>query len=287
MTLSTVTVEHVGATTPYFYIGDSHAGAIGSHLFRADSSTFIVTALFSIWRFVAQDIVDTDDMIGDSLMQALRRGGAFHSSREFKAIPGLRPVQTYYGKQRQTEYLEVTESSGDYPYVLSVGEINTRYLLQRLAADEMDVEVPFQITGLDELPAYNAQLTIASNRMLPLLLEEFHPLIKGLRILKNAGMRTLFLHSLPPPTIDDQDALRVYKHPSPARLRYKLTMFVNFLYDAICKEIGIGFINTWPMVTRNDLLDSRFYLDGLHLNAEHSKLSVSEVHRQFTVARAR
>lgn len=242
---------------------------------------WIGTSIVSIWRFVAADVLDGDGFISDSLMQGLRRAGAFHSSPDFVQVPGLRPVLTTYGSEKITERLAPLEMAKERAYVVCVGEINNRYLLKRLVDDGIDFELPFHAAGIDSLSSLEPRQTLTSQQMMRVLLEEFQPLIRGLAILKNAGMTTLFLHSVPPPAVDDDDALRVLRHPSPGQLRYKLAMLVNHIYEAICREIGIGFINMWPQVTVDNLLDQRFYLDGLHLNAEHSKLSVTEAHRQL------
>jgi hypothetical protein len=276
-----------GEAVPYTYLGDSHAGTIGTLVFDDPCcGKQIVTRVSSIWRFVASDFLGEDGMIGDALMQALRRAGAFQSDPEFAQIPGLRPVLTTYGRENRVEQLALTAGANERPYVLCVGEINARYLLHRLAVDQIDFEVPFPTDGLERLPPFASRQLLRADQMLKILVEEFSGLIRGIRILREAGLRTVFLHALPPPTIDDADAARVYQHPSSARLRYKLTMFVNYLYDLVCRDTGAGYINTWPMVTEGNLLHSDYYLDGLHLNRRHAILSVTEVHRQLFSLRA-
>lgn len=277
----------VGDAVPYTYIGDSHAGSIGTLVFEdANETTRIVTRTCTIWRFVASDALGADGALGDELVQALRNTGALHTSQAFAPLAGFRPVQTTYGREKRPENVAVLDSASERAYVVCVGEIDTRYILHRFVLERLDFQVPFPIDGLEALPAFEARQTLRADRMLAFLGEEFKPLFVGLRLLRAAGLRTIFLHSLPPPAIDDADAERVLKHPSPARLRYKLAMFVNFLYEAVCRDIGVGFINMWPSVTSANLLRPEYYLDGLHLNREHAKRSVAEVHRQMTSLRA-
>jgi hypothetical protein len=279
-------LRYLGDAVPYTYLGDSHAGAIGSIVLddTADGSR-VVTRTFGIWRLVAADILGPDGLIGEELVQALRFGGALHSSTTFAPTPGLRPIQTTYGNEKRTEQLALTETANERPYVLCVGEIDTRYILHRFVTEGVDFHLPFSTEGLERLPDFEARQTLRADRMLTYLGEHFKPLFVGLRILHAIGFRTLFLHSLPPPTIDDGDSERVLKHPSPARLRYKLAMFVNYLYEAVCRDVGIGFINMWPSVTDGNLLNPQYYLDGLHLNRDHAILSVCEARRQLAAHR--
>lgn len=275
-------LRYIGDAVPYTYIGDSHAGAIGTLVFEADSgSERVVTRTCGIWRFVAADALGPDGMVGEALVQALRTTGALHSSPQFQPLLGLRPVLTTYGNEKRSENLAPVAAAAERAYVLCVGEIDARYILYRFAGEGVDFQLPFPGDGLERLPTYEPRKVLRADQMLEFLGEEFKPLFVGLRILYAAGLRTVFLHCLPPPAIDDADAERVYKHPSPARLRYKLAMYINFLYRAVCRDIGVGFIDTWEAVTDGNLLKTEFHLDGLHLNREHAKLSVAEVHRQM------
>lgn len=272
----------VGDATPYSYIGDSHAGTIGSRIYE-DPATGerIVTRLVSIWRFVAADVLSEDGMIGDGLMQALRRSGAFQSSPTLPPLAGLRPVTTIYDRDLKTEYLGLTASANERPYVLSVGEINNRYVLQRLSEDGMDIALPFEAPGLERLPPYESRQTLRADQIIALLMDEYTPLFRGLRIFSETGLRSLYLHSVPPPTPDDSEALRLYRHPSVAAVRYKLALLTNFIFARVCRDLQVGFIDTWKAVTEGNIVRPEFYLDGLHLNERHSLASVREVHRQF------
>lgn len=279
-------LDYLGEVIPYHYIGDSHAGVIGSLEFQSAGGQRIITRVSGIWRFVAADMLDADGMVSEAVMQALRRVGAFHSSTAFAPVPGLRAILTTYGNEKRPEQPKTTESANHVPYVFNVGEINARYVLYRLVMDQIDFAVPFATNGLDRLSSQTPRQVLSAEQMLRLLAEEFTPLFRGLRILQNAGLRTLYLHCVPPPAVDDVDSERVLKHRSPGRLRYKLAMFINYLYEAVCRETGIGFVNTWPLVSRDNILDSEYYLDGLHLNRKHAILSVREVHRHFTARQA-
>ncbi len=274
----------IGEATPYFYLGDSHA-MVGSLVFDAVDE-HIVTSSHIIRGFAARDLLDSDERLGDDLVQTLRRIGALSSHPDYPAIDGLPKVYSTDGVARIAENLTVTNFANDRPYVLCVGEIDTRYLARWCSKESIDFDLPFAVAGLDRLPAFIAAQRYRADEMLKLLAQHYNPLFRGLRILRAAGVRSVYLHAIPPPTLDDVAAARVIGVEVPARLRYKLAMSVNYIYSVVCADIGMGFIDTWPMVTRDGLLDEEYYLDGFHLNRQHSEVSVREVYRQFTAHRS-
>jgi len=269
-----------GDVTPYFYIGDSHA-MVGTLLFQGPGAERIVTEQLLIRGFCARDMLDEAGRLGEGPVDVLRRISAFSSGPNFPAVEGLPVVYSTDGKERLAENLTLTRFANERPYVLCVGEINTRYIVRWLVAEGLDFDVPFSLDGLAALPPEDTTRRFRSDEMLRVFAQQFDPLFRGLRILHAAGLRSIFLHALPPPALDDAEAARTIGLIAPARLRYKVTMFVNYMYDVVCRDIGFGFINTWPLVTNGDVLNEAFYLDGLHLNRRHTILSVQEVHRQF------
>jgi hypothetical protein len=272
----------LGEATPYTYIGDSHSGAIGTLVFNeGETSNIIVTRPIGIWRLVPRNFLGSDQCVGELVVNALRVSGALHSLRDLPPLEGLRPVTTIYGHEPQQEYLGVTESANTRPYVLMTGEIATRYILDRFTLDRTDFNTPFDVSNLDRLPPYEARRVVSVEEFFSFLAAELSALFKALKILRGHGLRTLFLHALPPPTVEDERCEHVLHKRTPARLRYKIAMAVNYLYRAVCADLDVGFVDTWPLVTENDLLRPEFFLDGIHLNREHSVLSVREVHRLF------
>jgi len=272
----------VGEATPYSYIGDSHAN-IGTLVFEDEAKALrVATRTYFLWAFGARDFLAKGATLGDPLVETLRRCGALHSSPTFPPLPGLRPVTTFRDGMLYEEGLKVTALSSSQPYVLCAGELNVRYLLGRFADEEIDFDTPFVTDGLNALPTYHVRATVPFAKLLPIVLDEIGDIFQGLRILREAGLTTLFLHCLPPPTLDDRAFAKIMGFQAPARLRYKLTMLVNFLYERAAREIGIGFINTWASVTDGNLRRAEFELDAIHLNRKHAILSVQEVHRQFS-----
>jgi hypothetical protein len=272
----------IGEGRTYNYIGDSHA-YVGHLVFRAgeDDSNLVTARPFPIRAFSARSMLDRDGNVADVVVQALMRCRAFHTHRDFEPLPGFRQQYIYYGDSEQFENLKITGFANDQAYVFVVGEVNIRWYTQRLTPD-VDFPVPFSLGAVEALPAKPRHRVVSYAAVLKALADDFTPLFRALRYLRAAGLETVFLHSLPPPTPDDALAERLFKFPSLARSRYKVTMLANYLFRAVCNDIGIGFIDTWQAVTLDNILDPRYSLEGVHLNRDHALLSIQEVHRQFT-----
>lgn len=167
------------------------------------------------------------------------------------------------------------------PLVLMCGEIDTRNILSQFKAGT-DVELPFAAPQLEALAPFAATRLISADEILAFMRREFAPLFTGLRILKEIGLENLFLHSIPPPALDDDDAERVLTFRRAARVRYKIALLVNWLYAQACADLGIGFLNIWDAVCKQGLLNQDFYLDGLHLNKKAAIVSVNCLHASLS-----
>lgn len=274
-------LEFVGQATPYIYIGDSHA-LIGTLVFEDPATERqIATPTYTAWGFAANDVFE-DGVVGGVFVDLLRRCSALHSSVKFDPVRGLRPIRTRHGNEWYEEHLHVTRASRDHPHVVCVGELDTRHILHRIADDEVDFAVPFPTEGLQRLPETPVRLELEFSQVLNVLLDAIGPIFRGLSALREAGLETLYLQSLPPPSLDGEGVARTFGFPVPRRAHYKLVMLVNFLYERGCRDLGIGFINTWADVTDENLRKPEYERDVIHLNRAATILSIQEVHRQFT-----
>lgn len=97
------------------------------------------------------------------------------------------------------------------------------------------------------------------------------PLYAGLRALRDAGVKRLFLMAVPPPSA-------VYQRHDlkPAPLRRATRVAFNEAYARFCAEEGIGFLHTWNDFAANGIRDERFFNDEHHLSPEgaHAVLNV-------------
>jgi hypothetical protein len=276
-------LDYVGEATPYIYLGDSHA-LIGTLLFEEpQSGRRIATATYTAWGFSARDVFDkTAGLLAPTLIDLLRRCASLHSSYRYSPIPGFPTVRAYEGEQPFDEILQVAKLSDDRPHVLCVGELDVRRFVKTVSEDGIDFTLPFAAEAVDELPSAPIQAHLPFGQVLNYLLETIGPVLRGIRALREGGLRTLYLHSLPPPSLDVDAMTDKFGYSVSLRAYYKLVMLVNFIYRRACAEIGIGFIDTWSAVTEQNLRKPEYGLDIVHLNRAHTILSVQEVHRQFT-----
>ena len=286
MSTIATSLDFVGDTTPYNYLGDSHA-LISTLMFRdAVSGTYISTPTYTSWGFSGSTFLDSEGFIGTALVEMLRMCSALHASPDFPALPGFRFINTDVGGRMRSEHLQVSQYSKSHPHVLCVGELDVRALLWRLSSDGLDFEVPFALLAVEDLPAPTDAVKIAFGQIAKILMEHLAPALQGLRMLHDAGLTTLYLHSLPPPTLDSEKLSKLIGAQINTQVHYKLVMLANFIYREACADIGVGFIDTWPMVTDGNVRKAEYELDVVHLNRAHACLSVQEVHRQFTKTKA-
>ena len=111
--------------------------------------------------------------------------------------------------------------------------------------------------------------------------EYFLPLFRGLRTLHDIGIANLFLLALPPPGLSDEDYGAHCGFASRRHVRYAVHRTINALYERFCRENGIGFIDTWPLVTTPDgRLNPEFGSDSVHLNRNAAVAIVAELGRR-------
>jgi hypothetical protein len=92
------------------------------------------------------------------------------------------------------------------------------------------------------------------------------------------GFEHVYVHALPPQTLDDDAFERVNGFRAAARLRYKATRVFNaVLRDFVRDYPEFGIVDTWDRVTTNGVLDPAFHLDDSHLNRRGALLAVEDV----------
>lgn len=265
---------------PIHFIGDSHVGMYDGLLLEDSAGRRLLTR--SEYHRYLQACMFTD--FGGKLHEGVWRSLAaqhFLAPRPSgEGAPFLPTIETLQNGIAVREGMDVAAYAADVPLVIVVGEIDSRNIIGQLN--------PSTGLGLVDLPAGIARLhapkserTISEAEFMAFLRKHFEPLERGLRGLREHGLRSLFLHDLPPPTPDDADAARVLGFPRPARLRYSVVCAINRYYRALCAELGIGFVDLWAAVTQDDVLDPAFYVDGLHLSRAAALIAVGQIHRSL------
>ncbi len=108
-----------------------------------------------------------------------------------------------------------------------------------------------------------------------------NPLFDGLRGVRDAGFRRLFVLDLPPPP-----GVATAAVPFP-HLHYGFTLLGNDLIaEFVAAEPGIELLDTWPLVTRDGVRDPQFNGHGLHLNAASAEVILAMLHTRLREAGA-
>jgi hypothetical protein len=93
--------------------------------------------------------------------------------------------------------------------------------------------------------------------------------------LRSAGVRTLALHSLPPPTPDDARAAEL-GCLAPYITRVAVYWTINEMYRSFCAANGLHYIDRWSDFTAGGVVRENILLpDGCHVRHEHMRESVS------------
>lgn len=163
------------------------------------------------------------------------------------------------------------------PILMHCGDIDCRSRIMKELQDKYDFEVPDHY-GLGMFPSEQTSnlQKIPFKQVLPLFLSSVDRFISGLQILSQMGLSDLSIHCVPPPTKNDELFLRVHEFHCPLSTRYKVSRLYNQLLKERCLDLGIPFIDIWPIVTGDDgmLLPEREF-DGVHLSRSTARDSLN------------
>ena len=195
-------------------------------------------------------------LVGENLLMADDAGG--WTAYERAGTSALNFVEDIAGRVRRNP-----------PILLFCGVFDWLQFLEEIRGRE--VALPAELAPDGTPPAadaldFDAAATIASRYLAPLE--------RGLRVLQSYGLRNLCLHSLQPPTADDELFARTF-FPVSARARYRSLALMNHLMRGLCERTGTAFVDLLPLVTGGDgMVDTRYCFDAVHLNLDAALLSV-------------
>ena len=224
-------VELLNQVTPIHLIGESHTVAFNNLLFRCTNSDDAFICRSKFIPLIPANQYGTETSVNADFLKALIAEGLI-------AEKFMRP---YY--QHLIDAVAFYQSMPLIapPIIFFFGDTELQGLLTQFGS-EFDFEMPDDsVYGMDnekDLIPY----TIIRNHLEKLI----SPAIAVLKQLKNVGFTRLMVHSLPPRSTDDKAASK-WSHGIviSAQIRSKLVVLMNQYLENSCKEIGIGFINTW------------------------------------------
>ncbi|MDP7034961.1 MAG: hypothetical protein QF752_10765 [Planctomycetota bacterium] len=266
-----IDLDLVDRPVPIFMIGDSHCliysdlvlrDRISKRLFltrsrycRGTSSSRFVDAQKNLHPPIAQALI-SENLLDEHFQP-------FHLSKS----PGSKAIDIAAEKQWRDPIL-----------VFFAGDIDLRSIfLKELGEGCHDFELPFEASGLDGFePVPNRQI-IPSQLVLQLAEKLVLPLFQGLIGLAKMGFSNIYLHNLPPQTVDDDHYEKVNGYRCPAIIRYKATLFFNYLFRNYSAQSDIRFLDVYDDVTTEGRVDPAYELDGVHLNRRAALLTLEKV----------
>ena len=266
---------------PLYMIGESHCMAFRDRLLREDAyfhKNFLTKGIF-IPTITAHNFTENgqlhqpliEALMGEMLMTGGARGWtpdsitpAHVQTKGTLYRPDLVPVDPY----------------GVPTLVFFVGEIALRSAFLRTLG-KRTFDLPFEVPGLAAVPT-NEQWereseAIPFQQVVNLYNQVVGPFFQGLVTLYNMGFSRLYIHSVPPPTLDDREFEWMNGFYTPARLRYKGAHLFNRGFAQFCSQTNVGFLDIWDDVTEAGALRPDFYLDGCHLHPKSAPITLRKL----------
>jgi hypothetical protein len=166
--------------------------------------------------------------------------------------------------------------SASRSYSFHFGDLDLRFsAIPRLAASN-DFVLPHAPAGSILAEADPSREIIPYSLVRDLASSAMEPYMNALALLKRAGFRRVFAHTLAP-QIDDEDAYAALYGRAPLALRYKILHVFNDRLRELAEERAIDIIDTWNETTTNGLLNPAYNLDNAHLNSAAARISITKL----------
>jgi hypothetical protein len=274
-------LELLEQPVPIYLIGESHCMAFRDRLFREKryfDKTFVCKSLF-IPSITTHNFVENGSLNGE-LMKVLMGAMLLTGGARGWTAENIKPHHVRTTESVGRPQLLPTDPVGVPILVFFVGEIALRAAFLKTLG-KRDFDLPFPVPHLDEIPSSEAWDKEAEHVSMDLVLNLFNqvasPLFNGLAALYKSGFTRTYLHSVPPPTLNDGEFEWMHGFHTPARLRYKAAALFNSCFASFCQQYKIGFLNIWDDVTIHNALNPEYYLDGCHLHPKSVPITLTKL----------
>jgi GSCFA family len=263
-------VEQIAHPVPLYFAGDSNSLIFKDRVFSIPGSAApYLGRTMHTPGLGAFDLCDVDGnlnfnllsrLVGEHLLMADGNGG-WTAYRRVGATP-LDFVQDIEGRARP-----------DPPILLFCGIFDWVLFFEEIGAREVALPPEVAPAGI---PGSTAPHALGFDDAVRIASRYLEPLERGLRRLQAYGLRNVYLHSLQPPTPDD-DAFAAAFFPSTAAARYQTVRLMNHLLRGVCERTGTPFVDIWPEVTGADgMVDVRYCFDAVHLNLDAALITIEK-----------
>lgn len=271
--LVTAPLKLAAAPASYAFVGDSHAAIFEGLIFTNDLAEtpvqrYLLTkgrwqSYFRAARFFREGCLD------EWFTRTLRdlRFIGVSAQDALPMFPAL-PTHSESGGEREERFAPAKPA--ERVLVVCCGEVDAREATHAIGdGSDVDLDPPYDLRGL---PEFVPARVFSEAEMREFIRARYvEPLFDGLAALRTAGYSKLFLYALPPPTIAQ------LPHFKPARMRYKMSVLFNRMYEEFCRENGVRLLSIWDEVTADGLRSPLYDLDGVHLNLAAAEIAVNKL----------
>jgi len=255
-------------------IGDSHADGLRSVVVERDGRAVAASAVHYVQGLSAMNAIDERGRVQPPIvveLVSMRIIGVETGTGSSAIDPAL------IGYADGTTFASADVS---LPLMFSIGEVDARHILSRIPAHAQPIGAP---TGMfSDVPVPPLQASFQYDDLVGLISDHFQPLFEMLRRLQAIGLRTLALHSLPPPTPDDARAAEL-GCLAPYITRVVVHWTINELYRTFCAANGLHYIDRWDDFTSGGVARENILLaDGCHVRHDDMRESVSRFYDCWT-----
>jgi hypothetical protein len=155
--------------------------------------------------------------------------------------------------------------------MLFAGEFDARFVIETVP---LDATITMPDFDLSPFAQFSVQRVVARQSVEAEIVKRLQPLIDLVKQLRAIGIARLALTSIPPPTLDDAEYLRLTGIDSRASTRYAVHWLLNRTFAKLCAADGLTFVDTWPQETENNVVRPGFLIDNIHLGREAAGLKL-------------
>ncbi|HEX5274828.1 MAG TPA: hypothetical protein VFW34_06090 [Candidatus Rubrimentiphilum sp.] len=269
-------LEIVSRATPIYVVGDSHCLIFRDLVFEQRGRYFVTKAKF-LPALYARIFTDDESAFNAALFETLRDerlirpdGSRAWAATHLTDSPFVDGAAGLSEQKRSAPILVFFLGGGDLFYFIKGMDAQTDFSLDAIPFDS------------GQFPARPISAMLDQKLVFESVGQILGPLFRGLRLLERAGFSNVYLHTIPPDTIDDREYERLSGHFAPAVLRYKSSVLFNAMLREFTRQNPrIGLIDTWDKTTVGGKRDDRFSLDGFHFNKLGARLTIEQLVRQL------
>ncbi len=262
--LASVSTKAAEFVLPLHCIGDSHTEMLNGLLLRdaITGAPLAVGASMYALATAAAAFSDAQGGISATFIPLLYAIRLLSFARTNSGLPAFQ-----FGQH----LLSVHPNAQKRWVMLFAGELDARQVIEAVPLDATITMPDFDLSPFPQFPVLRA---VAQESVEAEIVRRLQPLIELVKQVRMIGIARVALTSIPPPTLDDAEYLRLTGIDSRASTRYAVHWLLNRTFAKLCAADGIAFVDTWAQETENNVVRPGFLLDHIHLGREPAGLKL-------------